>query len=360
MRRSLKAALSAVVVAAPMVLVASQFGASAAAPTDHEHYVPHNATTKIAGPPALVRHQRHRMCRARAQLGRVPRLVPGQVGRAPSSGATSATTSRPRCSTRTGPGSGNNVTYQMVLPKDPPTTAAAGRQRRHRQLPAASDVLARHGHVRQPGLAEPGRSGADRPRDRARASRTATPTSTRARTPRARTTSALAPARPTRRCSSTRRAGSPGRPASAARPTQYCAALNIDTFSENDEHRPVQQHRVPEHGRPGAGELRVPHQERQGDRAGQPGRTPSTSCPNLKRDLLMNPGDNITVHLFDTANGLRVVITDHTTHTNGSMTASTANGFGNVLFDPNAKQVHDRVRTTSTRSSAPPRRRPAT
>ena len=32
MRRSLKAALSAVVVAAPMALVATQFGASAAAP----------------------------------------------------------------------------------------------------------------------------------------------------------------------------------------------------------------------------------------------------------------------------------------------------------------------------------------
>ena len=48
MRRSLKAALSAVVVAAPMALVATQFGASAAAPGYH-YKLPHNATTHIAG-----------------------------------------------------------------------------------------------------------------------------------------------------------------------------------------------------------------------------------------------------------------------------------------------------------------------
>ena len=50
----------------------------------------------------------------------------------------------------------------------------------------------------------------------------------------------------------------------------------------------------------------------------------------------MNPADNLTVHLFDTANGLRVTIADHTTHTSGSMTASAANVFGNEVFDPNA------------------------
>ena len=36
-----------------------------------------------------------------------------------------------------------------------------------------------------------------------------------------------------RRCSSTRRVGHRGRPVSAAPPTQWCAALNIDTFSTN-------------------------------------------------------------------------------------------------------------------------------
>ena len=40
---------------------------------------------------------------------------------------------------------------------------------------------------------------------------------------------------------------------------QWCAALNIDTFSENQNTGAVQQHRVPQHGRPRAGELRVHH-----------------------------------------------------------------------------------------------------
>src|SRR5262249_39545286 len=50
MRLSLKAALSAVIVVAPLALVASQAESSvSAAPADHYRNVPHNATTKIAG-----------------------------------------------------------------------------------------------------------------------------------------------------------------------------------------------------------------------------------------------------------------------------------------------------------------------
>ncbi len=63
---------------------------------------------------------------------------------------------------------------------------------------------------------------------------------------------------------------------------------------------------------------------------------PEHFTPDPKRDFLMNAGDKLTVRLFDTASGLRVVINDHTTHTSGSMTASEANGFGNVVFDPSA------------------------
>jgi hypothetical protein len=64
---------------------------------------------------------------------------------------------------------------------------------------------------------------------------------------------------------------------------------------------------------------------------------PEHFVPDPKRDFLMRSGDNITVHLFDTPIGLRVVIQDLTTHTKGSMTASAANGFGNVVFDPSAR-----------------------
>jgi hypothetical protein len=58
--------------------------------------------------------------------------------------------------------------------------------------------------------------------------------------------------------------------------------------------------------------------------------------PNLATDLLMNSGDRLTVDLHDTPAGLVVVIRDLTTGTTGSMTASTANGFAQIKFDPTA------------------------
>ncbi len=58
--------------------------------------------------------------------------------------------------------------------------------------------------------------------------------------------------------------------------------------------------------------------------------------PNLNEDLLMNPGDRIRVHLHDTSAGFRVDLTDLTTGKHGSMTASTGNGFGHVLYTPNS------------------------
>jgi hypothetical protein len=48
----------------------------------------------------------------------------------------------------------------------------------------------------------------------------------------------------------------------------------------------------------------------------------------------MNSGDKIVVTEHDTAHGLQIQIHDKTTHQTGSMTASAANGFGQVQFDP--------------------------
>ncbi len=58
--------------------------------------------------------------------------------------------------------------------------------------------------------------------------------------------------------------------------------------------------------------------------------------PNLRTDLLMNPGDSITLDMHDTADGFEVVIYDNTTHQKGSMKASIANGFAQVNFAPTA------------------------
>jgi len=59
--------------------------------------------------------------------------------------------------------------------------------------------------------------------------------------------------------------------------------------------------------------------------------------PDPNRDLMMNPGDRITIHMHDTSAGLRIDLNDTTTGQTGFMTASTANGFGHVLFQPHAK-----------------------
>jgi hypothetical protein len=62
----------------------------------------------------------------------------------------------------------------------------------------------------------------------------------------------------------------------------------------------------------------------------------SAVTPDYGKDLLMRPGDRIRVHLHDTAAGFRTDLIDLTTHQTGSMTASTANGFGQINYTPTA------------------------
>ena len=49
----------------------------------------------------------------------------------------------------------------------------------------------------------------------------------------------------------------------------------------------------------------------------------------------MNSGDELVVTLSDTAHGLKVVVDDRTTGQSGFMVASAANGFAEILYDPN-------------------------
>ncbi len=58
--------------------------------------------------------------------------------------------------------------------------------------------------------------------------------------------------------------------------------------------------------------------------------------PNPSTDLFMNSGDQLVVTMNDTPAGFQVVINDLTSGQGGSMTASIANGFAQVKFDPNA------------------------
>jgi len=62
--------------------------------------------------------------------------------------------------------------------------------------------------------------------------------------------------------------------------------------------------------------------------------TTATFTPDPQRDLFMSQGDQLRVSLHDTANGLQAVIEDLTSGETGSMTASAANGFAQVHYDP--------------------------
>ena len=63
--------------------------------------------------------------------------------------------------------------------------------------------------------------------------------------------------------------------------------------------------------------------------------------PNLAKDLFMSPGDRIRIHLHDTQAGFRTDLTDLTTGQHGSMTASIANGFGHILYTPNSSTCQE-------------------
>ena len=63
--------------------------------------------------------------------------------------------------------------------------------------------------------------------------------------------------------------------------------------------------------------------------------TLATFTPDPTKDLFMNQGDNVTVTMQDTANGLQVILHDRTIGKTGSMTASKANGFAQIQYTTN-------------------------
>jgi hypothetical protein len=120
--------------------------------------------------------------------------------------------------------------------------------------------------------------------------------------------------------------------------TQWCAALNIDSLSENENTgqvmNPACQKLV------GEEYVNFAFVTTSGTPQAPPSPVNSTAAtftPDSSQDLMMNPGDHITVTLGDTTNGLQVVITDTTTGHSGSMVASAANGFGGVQWAPTGK-----------------------
>jgi hypothetical protein len=126
-------------------------------------------------------------------------------------------------------------------------------------------------------------------------------------------------------------------PGNSCSPTQWCAALNIDSLSENPVTGQLQNAAC--QARAGLEYVNFAFMTTSG--VPQPGSPPnpvnstlSTFTPNPAADLFMNSGDQLDVNMHDTASGLQIVISDLTSGAKGSMTASAANGFGQVKFAP--------------------------
>ena len=143
--------------------------------------------------------------------------------------------------------------------------------------------------------------------------------------------------------------------------TQWCAALNIDSLGQNPVTGQVNNSAclstvgeetvnfafITKSG--------VPHAP-----ANPVDATTSTYTPNPATDLFMNSGDEIITTLHDTAHGLKIVLNDLTTGQSGSMTASAANTFGQVKFDPNGStctnipyDFHPMYSTSSEKTRVP-------
>ena len=123
--------------------------------------------------------------------------------------------------------------------------------------------------------------------------------------------------------------------ASGCDPTKWCAAMNIFSLAEN----PVTGTTLNSACASTVGVeyvnfAFVTKNGRTEAPANPVQSTTATFTPDPKKDLFMNPGDNLQVSLGDTPNGLRAVINDKTSGQIGSMTASAANGFGQVQYDP--------------------------
>jgi hypothetical protein len=125
--------------------------------------------------------------------------------------------------------------------------------------------------------------------------------------------------------------------------TQYCAAMTIDSVGENQNTGAVNTADCDNYVLGGEEPVNWAYITRNGisQAPADPLFTGTFDNPNfaavnpdLTRDLLMSPGDTIQVHMHDTSAGYRVDMTDLTTGQHGSMTASKANGFAHVLFTP--------------------------
>ena len=121
-------------------------------------------------------------------------------------------------------------------------------------------------------------------------------------------------------------------------PKAWCAAMTIDSLSEDPIHGTMLNTACQNQILGGTEYVNFAFLTRSGTPIGPPNPLqfdPATSGNPTRPDVLfMQPGDRISVALHDTAQGLQAVLVDLKNHKVGSMTASAANGFGQIQAAP--------------------------
>jgi hypothetical protein len=122
---------------------------------------------------------------------------------------------------------------------------------------------------------------------------------------------------------------------SSCDPTRWCAALNIDSLSDN----PVtgQNNNAACAAAAGLEYVNFAYITRNGVPQAPVSpllATNATFRADPAKDLMMNSGDTVVTTMHDTAQGLRIDIQDLTSGQSGFMVTSAANGFAQVKFDP--------------------------
>ncbi len=126
--------------------------------------------------------------------------------------------------------------------------------------------------------------------------------------------------------------------------TQWCAALNVDSLSEDLNTGTLNNNDCL--NRAGLEPVSFAFITTSGVPHASPGPLTvfappfSAITPDPATDLFMNSGDQLTVDMHDTPAGFQVVIHDLTTGKSGSMTASIANGFQHIQYEPTSGTCH--------------------
>ncbi len=119
--------------------------------------------------------------------------------------------------------------------------------------------------------------------------------------------------------------------------TRWCAALTIDSLSENLNTGAALNETCQDQIFGGVEYVNFAYITLSGVPLGPPNPldfNASSYTPDLTKQLLMNSGDKLAVEMHDTPAGFQVIIHDLTTGQTGSMTASAANHFGVIQYAP--------------------------